>query len=335
VEPVYPPCLTDLDLPDQRSAASFLEEAEVEAGQLLMHDDYEAHCLAYVVRGEVEVHLDGAVVGRASAGEWVGESALFPQAARKATVFAVSDCWLLALPTEGYVAMRLGEHRMVPGLEREILAQQLDRLRAVGERLAAGDAGRPHPPGPGLLGRLAAQLGPGGLLSGTPLDAAEVLRAHGLIEPEESAKVAARVARHFAPQTVAAGTLLCREGEAGDEMYVLHAGSIDVLKARSDDTWAPLATLRSGAAFGLSTLHSRHERMASCVAAEGSVLLRLDRDGWQALVRDDGPAGSCFRRAMIRVLAGQLAETNALVARLADEPTLLGRATAAFAGGSW
>ena len=118
-------------------------------------------------------------------------------------------------------------------------------------------------------------------------------------------------------------------------MYVLHAGSVDVLKARSDDTWASLATLRSGAAFGLSTLHSRHERMASCVAAEGSVLLRLDRDGWQALVRDDGPAGSCFRRAMIRVLSGQLAETNALVARLADEPSLLGRATAAFAGGSW
>jgi CRP-like cAMP-binding protein len=333
MQPQLPACVEALEAPDQRSALGFFEELTVPAGELLMNDGHEAHGLAWVVQGEVEVHVDRAVVGHARQGEWFGESALFPEATRQATVYAVRDTWLLALPTEGYVAMRRGEHRLVPGLERELLGGQLDRLRRLGERLAAVSEAEPHPPAPGLLGRLAAQLGPGGLLAGSPLNVPELLRQHGIADDEETDKVVASVARHVQPQTVAAGTLLCTEGETGDAMYVLHEGSVDVLKAQGDG-WAELATLSPGAAFGLSALHTRRDRMASCVATETTTVLRIDRDGWEALVADASPAGSCFRRAMVRVLASQLSATNALVARLAAEPSLLGQAMARYVGGS-
>jgi len=332
--PQLPSFLEGLDPVDRQSAMTFFEEANLPAGGLLMHDEFEAECLAYVVQGEVEVHVDGKVVGRAHDGEWVGEMALFPRARRQATVFAVTDCWVLALTTESYVAMRKGEHRVIPRLERQVLTQQLARLRRAGDRIVEHSKGpETAPPGPGFFARVAAQFGPGGSLSSADIDVPTELRGFGLADEEEPAKVVASVARHFAPQSWPPGAVLCEEGQPGDEMFVLLDGTVDVIRAVAGERVEPLATLEPGAAFGIAALHESRHRMASCVASSRCTVLRLDAAGWSALADDDGPAGSCFRRAMIRVLSQQLANTNLALARVASEPSRLQAARAAYESG--
>jgi CRP-like cAMP-binding protein len=96
----------------------------------------------------------------------------------------------------------------------------------------------------------------------------------------------------------------------------------------------PLAQLSPGAAFGLAALHERQGRMASCVASSACTVLALNEVGWQRLVRDDSPIGSCFRRAMIDVLSKQLAATNLQLAAINSEPSRLGAALGAYEGGS-
>jgi len=307
-----PPFLSALELSDRHTALGFFEEVRVEGGQLLMHDTYESEAVAYVVEGELEVRVEGHVVGRAGPGEWVGETALFPDGERRATVHTLEDCWLLVLPTEGYVAMRRGEHRVIPLVEQGILAHQLNRLRRLGEAItqATKTASRQRP-GPGVFAMLAAQFGPGGLLSlQRDLDAAAELRGLGLVDEEATDGTARGVAAPFEAKAVPAGALLCTEGETGDAMFILVRGSVEVVKAKGDDGVAVLATLEPGAAFGIAALHERKPRMASCIATEPSAVLRLDKDGWTRLVRNDTPVGSAFRRSMIDVLSRQLADAN-------------------------
>lgn len=330
-----PSFLAQLEPADRQTALNFMEEVQVPAGELLMHGAYEGECVAYVVEGEVEVHLAGAVVGRAAAGEWVGETAMFPGAERRATVYAASHCWLLALSTEGYVALRRADHPLVPVLEREILGHQLGRLRQVGDRLAeASPEASRRPPPASFFAHVAAQFGAGGLLSLQPdIDVAEQLRSLGIIDEEVPSKVAVVVARPFRARSVPAGALLCTEGEAGDAMYVLVEGSVRVVKDHGDDTVHVLASLAPGAAFGLAALHEGRGRMASCVAAERCTVLQLDAAGWAGLVADSTPVGSCFRRAMIEVLSAQLAATNLQLAAVGSEPSRLGSAVGAYEGG--
>lgn len=332
--PQMPSFLEALEPVDRQSAMTFFEEANVPAGGLLMNNDYEAECLAYVVQGEVEVHVGGSVVGRARDGEWVGESAMFPMARRTATVYAATDCWILALTTESYVAMRMGEHRVIPQLERQILSQQLVRMRRAGDRIVEhSQAPEPAPPGPGFFSRVAAQFGPGGSLSRADLDVATELRAFGIADETEPDKVVAAVARRFQPQAWPPGAVLCEEGKPGDDMFVLIDGTVDVIRSVSGEKVEHLATLEPGAAFGIAALHEERNRMASCVASSRCTVLRIDAEGWSVLANDDGPAGSCFRRAMIRVLTDQIADTNLELARVASEPSRLLAARAAYEGG--
>jgi len=328
-----PSCFADLESVDRHSALRFFEEGSVPPGELLMHHTYEAGCVAYVVSGEVEIHLGDAVVGRAGAGEWVGESALFPHATRTATVYAATPCSILALTTESYVAMRKGEHRIIPPLERDILTQQLQRMRRAGDRIVAhGQSPEPAPPGPGFFARVATQFGPGGTFAAADVDVEHELRVHGIADEEEPDKVVARVAKHFEPQAWAPGGLLCREGAPGKEMFVLIDGTVDVVRSVDGGQVEHLATLEPGDALGIAALHEDRPRMASCVAASRCTVLRLDADGWATLANDDGPAGSCFRRAMIRVLADQLAATNLALADVAGERSRLVAARAAYEG---
>ncbi len=325
-----PPFLAALEPSDRRTALSFFEEVRVEAGQLLMNASQESEALAYVVEGELEVRVDGALVGFAGPGEWVGETALFPNGERRATVRTRADSWLLVLDTASYIAMRRGEHRVIPLLEQGVLAHQLDRLRRLGESITqATRTPSRQRPGPGVFDRLVAQFGAGGLLSlQSDLDVPAELRALGIVDDEATDHTAAGVAGPFAAQAVPAGALLCTEGEKGDAMFLLVRGSVEVVKAKGNDGVAELATLSPGAAFGLAALLERKPRMASCIASEPSTVLRLDRDGWNFLVRNDTPVGSTFRRAMIDILAQQLAHANrALIEHDAA------RATGDFEGG--
>jgi hypothetical protein len=57
------------------------------------------------------------------------------------------------------------------------------------------------------------------------------------------------------------------------------------------------------------------KRMASCVAGEGALVHRLDRDGWEGLINEPYMVGSTFRRAVIRAFSEQLRYSNQQLAK--------------------
>jgi CRP-like cAMP-binding protein len=305
---------------DLRDALARFQPVDADAGRVLIQAGEVDPTVGVVVAGELVARTGDTAVGRLLPGDLFGEMALFTRGVRTATVEAVLPSRLLVLDADQYDWMRRARHPVAYQLEERALTVLTERLRRVGDRIASLAEGAPVAsvmPARGFLDRMADLLGTGGWFEADV--GPEVLQRSKLfagVKPE----VLEEVARCFRPVGVGRGHFLCREGEQGDEMFLLATGQVEVLVATGDDRVEPVALLGPGDAFGMCALvQPGHPRMASVLAKEKVTALQLDKLGWaETAIRYD-LVGSVLRVAMIRALTDQLVFANAQLARLADE----------------
>jgi len=96
-----------------------------------------------------------------------------------------------------------------------------------------------------------------------------------------------------------AGDILFRAGDAGDALYIVAHGKVEVLTGNaSGDNAAnsPIAVLGEGHAFGEMSLLSGGPRTATIRAAENSDLLRIGKQDFEELVAADGELADAVKR---------------------------------------
>lgn len=294
---------------DAATAARRFQQRELKPGTVLFTEGEPADSLALITSGRLGIgHGD---VGLAEVGpdQIVGEMALFEAGDRTATARAVEPTKVLVLSRAHYEELRDVMHPIAGTLERRAIAAQVERLRAVNERLKRIAPGEPRRPGAGFFDTIATLFGRGGPFSRETVDPVRCLQRNPLFR-ETSDEVLTLMAPVFAPTVFARGHLLCIEGEPGDQMFLLDEGEVDVVVANGDAV-VNLRTLKPGSAFGMMSLVAGEPRNATCVARTRGVALTVDRTGWTALLEDGNAPGAAFRRAMIRLLADQIGEANA------------------------
>ena len=84
---------------------------------------------------------------------------------------------------------------------------------------------------------------------------------------------------------VPAGQFIFREGDPGNEMFIIEAGSIEILRAVRGAI--PLAVLDPGDFFGEMAVLEDQPRFASARAKDTCRLLRVDRAAFEQLVQDN------------------------------------------------
>jgi CRP/FNR family cyclic AMP-dependent transcriptional regulator len=82
-------------------------------------------------------------------------------------------------------------------------------------------------------------------------------------------------------QTIAAGTVVFREGDAGDHAYVITEGEIELSHARSY-----LDVLGPGDIFGEMTLIDHKVRIATATATTACTIVPIDRRRFLYLVQN-------------------------------------------------
>lgn len=107
------------------------------------------------------------------------------------------------------------------------------------------------------------------------------------------------------PVLLAPGDTLFREGDFGDEMFVLVEGAVDVLVGSK-----VVDTAHSGALLGEMALIDNSPRSASAVAAAPSRLARINVRRFNFLVQQN----PYFAIHVMQVLAQRLRKMNHLVA---------------------
>jgi NTE family protein len=107
--------------------------------------------------------------------------------------------------------------------------------------------------------------------------------------------------------SLARGETLFSEGEEADAVYVVRVGHLEVLQ-RDGDALAPINTLTRGAVLGELALLSDSTRSATVRALRDTELLRIDRPGFDALLRTEPE----LTLSLARVLSAQLQASRAI-----------------------
>ena len=98
---------------------------------------------------------------------------------------------------------------------------------------------------------------------------------------------------------VAAGTAIYREGEAGDAMYIVESGTVELVRAARGE---PHATLGAGDCFGEMALLEEQPRFATALAKSNVRLLRIERAQFGDVLR----ANAEIPLRMLRQLSARL-----------------------------
>jgi CRP-like cAMP-binding protein len=91
--------------------------------------------------------------------------------------------------------------------------------------------------------------------------------------------------RRFDGHEVAAGTTVIREGDAGQGLFVVLSGEVEVSKRQAAGGDLSLARLRAGDVFGEMSLLTNQPTSATVTAARPSTILFLGREYFQRLVQ--------------------------------------------------
>ena len=129
-----------------------------------------------------------------------------------------------------------------------------------------------------------------------------------------------------------AGDQLIKEGDEGDELYILNKGTVSVLKRTLDDDMYTVVTLREDedVVFGELALMDEERRSASVTANTDCEFLVIHRDKFNRLGEKDPLLGLLVTREIGRALASKLRKTDqdlitlfeALLSEVAEEGNL-------------
>ena len=110
------------------------------------------------------------------------------------------------------------------------------------------------------------------------------------------------------------GQSIIKEGDQGDELFVLFRGKVDVLKGG-----LRIATLKAGGHFGEMGLVDQAPRSATVVALDETSAVSIDRDSLLKLMRRDSLLAVKLLWSFVQVLSERLRNTNDALAGLKHE----------------
>jgi hypothetical protein len=96
--------------------------------------------------------------------------------------------------------------------------------------------------------------------------------------------------------------ILARQGEAGDEMYVILEGEIEVSVEGTAGKREVLARRGPGEVVGEMSIISREPRMASLIAASDLRILRIAQKEFEGILRERPQTGLAVMRVLIKRL---------------------------------
>ncbi len=137
----------------------------------------------------------------------------------------------------------------------------------------------------------------------------QALRRCPLFQTLSSAQLA-KVAALAEARDLPGGAAIFKEGDAGDEMYVVTAGRVRISKMVKGVGEEALSILEGGAYFGEMAMIDEAPRSADAIAHTPCTLAVLRRDALDQLMFVDKELAYVLLWTFVRTLSGRLREMN-------------------------
>jgi SulP family sulfate permease len=127
-----------------------------------------------------------------------------------------------------------------------------------------------------------------------------------------------RLENYFERQTLPAGTVLIRQGDPSDDLFVLESGRLNVEATTPEGTRMRLSTVSSGVMVGEVAMYLGTRRGADVVAETPSVVLRLSRASIERMETEDPELAATLHRRLAETLAERASDSLRVFEALLD-----------------
>ncbi|HDT14805.1 MAG TPA: cyclic nucleotide-binding domain-containing protein [Firmicutes bacterium] len=117
---------------------------------------------------------------------------------------------------------------------------------------------------------------------------------------------------------VTKGGVVFRENDAGDSMYIVKAGSVNILKT-IDSVNRQVAVISEGEFFGEMALVENSPRSASAEAGEDVELIRLSTEGFKRLKNEFAKTGFKVVDVLLKFMSQRIRRTTNTAVKLQKE----------------
>jgi diguanylate cyclase (GGDEF)-like protein len=143
-------------------------------------------------------------------------------------------------------------------------------------------------------------------------DAATFLAGVGIFSLLDGSEVAS-VLPHLAARELAEGELLFRQGDEGDELFIIQSGGVRVALALAEGAEHEITRMGPGDFFGEMCIFDSAPRSASCTATAATRLFSLSRQGFSGLIARRPRTALKLMYRMLNVTTQRLRETSGFV----------------------
>ncbi len=114
---------------------------------------------------------------------------------------------------------------------------------------------------------------------------------------------------HLSRESLAEGTVLIRQGESPEDLFVLESGRLQVEMVTPEGTRMRLRTVLPGVVVGEIAMYTGVPRTADVVAETPSVVLRLSRASIERMEATDPELAAALHRWLATTLSERLNDT--------------------------
>ncbi|QGQ94058.1 hypothetical protein EHS13_03635 [Paenibacillus psychroresistens] len=275
---------------DLSKISEHLLEVSVKKGEAVIREFEDGDSLYLMHKGNAAVFRNNIEVGKLVAGDCFGEMGMLIQSKRTATVIAEEDMHLFRLDSVALYEMIFDQTAIALELMR-LLSRRLRSALALVGSTKTNEPEKITPPVNETNNAAITQINNGIILQRMLVLQKISLFAH--FAQEDFIRLA-----HMVEEVIyEPGESICKSGEAGDTMYGIIEGTVQVHRGEEK-----LAKLSVGQCFGEMAIIDGDPRSADCTAIERTILLQLTKDQVFSF---------CFQqmnvlKSMMRVLAERL-----------------------------
>ena len=111
-------------------------------------------------------------------------------------------------------------------------------------------------------------------------------------------------------KTFEPGQVLFKEGEQGDEMFIIIQGEVEIRKRTSAKTFKTLITFHEGDIFGEMALIDDLPRSATTIANTNVIIFEISRHNFLNFIKNDSESGVRILMKLARILSLRLREAD-------------------------
>ena len=120
---------------------------------------------------------------------------------------------------------------------------------------------------------------------------------------------------HFVTKTFSKGEFIIKEGEIGEEAFIINSGNVEIIKYTVNKKAVGIATLGPGDLFGEMSLFDEEKRSASAIAINEVEIRIIHKQDFVRQLQNTPPE----IRYILELILERLRKTSALISKIKVE----------------